>query len=42
MPVVMKHFTPGALHQVFDYRDYLGSSREFIERTLKSLERPED
>jgi 3-carboxy-cis,cis-muconate cycloisomerase len=37
MPAVMEHFTPATLHQLFDYRDYLGSSREFIERTLQSL-----
>jgi 3-carboxy-cis,cis-muconate cycloisomerase len=42
IPVVMEHFTPDALHQLFDYRGYLGSSREFIERTLQSLERAED
>jgi hypothetical protein len=38
----MEHFTLTALHQLFDYRDYLGSSREFIERTLQSIERAED
>jgi 3-carboxy-cis,cis-muconate cycloisomerase len=42
LPVVSEHFTPAALRRLFDYRDYLGSSREFIERTLKSLERVED
>jgi 3-carboxy-cis,cis-muconate cycloisomerase len=42
MPLVMEHFTLTALHQLFDYRDYLGSSREFIERTLQSIERAED
>jgi 3-carboxy-cis,cis-muconate cycloisomerase len=42
MPAVTQHLTTAALRRLFDYRDYLGSSREFIERTLKSLERPED
>jgi len=42
MPAVMEHFTLATLHRLFDYRDYLGSSREFIERTLQSLERAED
>jgi 3-carboxy-cis,cis-muconate cycloisomerase len=42
MPVIKEHLTPTALHRLFDYRDYLGSSREFIERTLQSFERAED
>jgi 3-carboxy-cis,cis-muconate cycloisomerase len=41
MPAVMQHITPAALHKLFDYRNYLGSSQELIERTLQSLQRTE-
>jgi len=42
MPAVSEHLTPEALRRLFDYRDYLGSSVEFIERTLQSIGRAEE
>ena len=42
VPEVTQHLTSVQLHELFDYRDYLGSSREMIRRTLRALESEED